>query len=336
GGVAAAPAGRAVRGHQPQTVVLTQGLRVQTGELGRHRDDVDRSVLGQFIRVASTAVHLYQAPFAAWNRSARGSSSAVASRYASSASRAFPDRSPGTLTSTVTSRSPRVPSLRTAPLPRARMVRPLGVPGGPPRVGTRTAPPSAASAKVTGTVTVRLSPLRPNTGWVPTCTTTYRSPAGPPRSPGAPLPRSRMRCPSLTPAGMRTCMVREDLARPLPLQTSQACSAISPRPLQSGHGSVREKPPPLPRATCPVPTQVGHTRGVPFLSPVPEQALQGCCEDMRSGTVAPSIASVKLRVTSDSMSCPRRGWVRVVPAPPRLNRPPKTSPRPPPKPPAPA
>src|SRR5690606_25472424 len=186
------------------------------------------------------------------------------------------------------------------------------------------------------TVTVRLSPLRPNTGWVPTCTTTYRSPAGPPRSPGAPLPRSRMRCPSLTPAGMRTCMVREDLARPLPLQTSQACSAISPRPLQSGHGSVREKPPPLPRATCPVPTQVGHTRGVPFLSPVPEQALQGCCEDMRSGTVAPSIASVKLRVTSDSMSCPRRGWVRVVPAPPRLNRPPKTSPRPPPKPPAPA
>src|SRR5690606_29673986 len=157
GGVAAAPAGRAVRGHQPQTVVLTQGLRVQTGELGRHRDDVDRSVLGQFIRVASTAVHLYQAPFAAWNRSARGSSSAVASRYASSASRAFPDRSPGTLTSTVTSRSPRVPSLRTAPLPRARMVRPLGVPGGrfsvtggPPRVRTRTSPAGPASATARG------------------------------------------------------------------------------------------------------------------------------------------------------------------------------------------
>src|SRR5690606_5050819 len=340
GGVAAAPAGRAVRGHQPQTVVLTQGLRVQTGELGRHRDDVDRSVLGQFIRVASTAVHLYQAPFAAWNRSARGSSSAVASRYASSASRAFPDRSPGTLTSTVTSRSPRVPSLRTAPLPRARMVRPLGVPGGsfsvtggPPRVGTRTSPPSAASAKVTGTVTVRLSPLRPNTGWVPTCTTTYRSPAGPPRSPGAPLPRSRMRCPSLTPAGMRTCMVREDLARPLPLQTSQACSAISPRPLQSGHGSVSEKPPPEPRATCPVPTQVGHTRGVPFLSPVPEQVLHGAWEDIRRGTVAPSMASVKPRVTSVSTSCPRRGWVRA-PAP-RLNSPPNPSPRPPPKPPGP-
>jgi len=47
----------------------------------------------------------------------------------------------------------RVPSLRTAPLPRARMVRPLGVPAGsfsvtdgPPRVGTRTSPPRAASA----------------------------------------------------------------------------------------------------------------------------------------------------------------------------------------------
>src|SRR5690606_28285982 len=88
--------------------------------------------------------------------------------------------------------------------------------------------------------------------------------------------------------------------------------------------------------TCPVPTQVGHTRGVPFLSPVPEQVLQGCWLDIRSGTVAPSMASVKLRVTSDSTSWPRRGWVRVpAPAPVRLNRPPKTSPSPPPKPPDP-
>src|SRR5690606_4169762 len=226
-----APARGPVRGDQTQAVVLPQGLREQAGELGRHRDDVDRGVLGQFIRITSTAVHRNQAPFAAWNSSARGSSPAVASRYASSASRAFPDRFLGTLTSTVTSRSPRVPSLRTAPLPRARMVRPLGVPGGsfsvtggPPSVGTRTSPPSAASANVTGTVTVRLSPLRPNTGCLPTCTTTYRSPAGPPRSPGAPLPRSRIRCPSLTPAGMRTCIVREDLARPLPLQTSHGVS----------------------------------------------------------------------------------------------------------------
>ena len=100
------------------------------------------------------------------------------------------------------------------------------------------------------------------------------------------------------------------MARPLPLQTSQGSCAISPRPLQSTHGSVSEKPPPPPRETWPVPTQVGHTRGVPFLSPVPEQALHGRRLDIRSGTVAPSTASVKLSVTSDSMSWPRRGWVR--------------------------
>src|SRR5690348_16064677 len=135
---------------------------------------------------------------------------------------------------------------------------------------------------------------------------------------------------------MRTCIVRDDLARPLPLHARQGCSAIRPRPLQSGQGSVSEKPPPEPRATWPVPTQVGHTRGVPFLSPVPEHALQGDCEVMRRGTVAPSTASVKLSVTSVSMSWPRLGCVRVpVPVPPRLNSPPKTSPSPPPKPPAP-
>ena len=68
-----------------------------------------------------------------------------------------------------------------------------------------------------------------------------------------------------------------------------------------------------------MPTQVGHTRGVPFLSPVPEQALQGAWEDIRSGTVAPSTASVKLSVTSDSMSWPRRGCVRV-PVPPAVEQ----------------
>ncbi len=130
-------------------------------------------------------------------------------------------------------------------------------------------------------------------------------------------------------------MVRDDLARPLPWHTSQGSCAMSPRPLQSTHGSVSEKPPPEPRDTWPVPTHVGQTRGVPFLSPVPEQAWHGCWLDMRSGTVAPSTASVKLSVTSDSTSWPRRGCVRA-PVPPRPNSPPNTSPRPPPKPPAPA
>ena len=72
------------------------------------------------------------------------------------------------MTSTVASRSPRVPSDFWAPLPRTRKVRPLGVPAGifrvtglPASVGILMSAPSAASSKETGTSRVRLSPLRP-------------------------------------------------------------------------------------------------------------------------------------------------------------------------------
>ena len=46
-GVAPAAAGCASRHDQPQPVVRPQRLRVQAGELGRDRDDVDRQVLAQ-------------------------------------------------------------------------------------------------------------------------------------------------------------------------------------------------------------------------------------------------------------------------------------------------
>ncbi len=101
----------------------------------------------------------------------------------------------------------------------ARWACPAGcaaVTGWPRWIGTLISAPSAASGKVTGTVIVRLSPERPNTLCGVTCTTTYRSPAGPPFSPGAPLPLSRIRCPSPTPAGMRAWIVRVLCARPLP------------------------------------------------------------------------------------------------------------------------
>ena len=173
-----------------------------------------------------------------------GSSPAVASRKDSRACRAVPFRFCGTWTFTVTSRSPFVPSLRRAPLPRARKVRPLGVPAGirtltgtPRSDGTLISAPSAASVNVTGTLTVRLSPLRPKIGCCVTCTRTYRSPAGPPRSPGAPLPRSRIRCPSDTPAGMRAWIVRLLIARPLPEHAGQGSSTTRPRPRHSRHGS---------------------------------------------------------------------------------------------------
>ena len=64
------------------------------------------------------------------------------------------------------------------PRPRTRSTRPDCVPAGtftvtlPSSVGTVMVVPSAASGKVTGTVMVRLRPLRPKTGCLPTWTTT--------------------------------------------------------------------------------------------------------------------------------------------------------------------
>ena len=70
-------------------------------------------------------------------------------------------------------------SRRGTPLPRTRNVRPDAVPDGtrsvtgdPPRVGTFTSAPSAASGNVTGTVTVRWSPFRPKSWCFLTWTTT--------------------------------------------------------------------------------------------------------------------------------------------------------------------
>ena len=88
------------------------------------------------------------------------------------------------------------------PRPLTRSVRPERVPGGmrivtgsPSSVGTLMSDPSAASAKVTGTSSVRLSPLRPNRSCGRTRTVTKRSPAGPLLRPGSPRPLSRMRWP---------------------------------------------------------------------------------------------------------------------------------------------
>src|ERR1039457_627554 len=202
--------------------------------------------------------------------------------------------------------------------------------------GTLTSAPRAASGKVTGTVTVRLWPDLPKTGCADTCTRTYRSPAGPPRSPGAPFPLSLMRWPSPTPAGMRAWMVRLLIARPLPEQTGQGSSTTSPRPRHSRQGSENAK---LPRflLAWPVPSQDGHTRGtVPALAPVPMHALQGASPASRSDTVVPSVASPKLSDASVSTSAPRRGRCCCVfvrfPTPPPGRSPslPRAPPAPPP------
>src|SRR6266567_3566637 len=270
--------------------------------------------------------------------SSRGSWPAVASRRSSRALRALLVRSRGTITSTVTSMLPVVPSLRRTPLPRTMNVRPFGVPGGirtvtgAPRCdGTLTSAPRVSSAKSTGTVTVRFAPDRPNSGCGFTCTRTYRSPDGPPRSPGAPLPASLIRWPSATPAGMRAWMVRELIARPLPVHAGQGSSTTRPRPWHSLHTSDIPKEPRF-LLDCPVPWQDGHILGtVPALAPVPWQVGQGPSPVSRSATVVPSIASLKVSDVSVSTSAPRRARLWVVVRP-RLNTPPKMSPRPPPSP----
>src|ERR1019366_1467364 len=228
-----------------------------------------------------------------------------------------------------------VPSVRRTPFPRTRNFRPFGVPAGmrtltgiPRWAGTLTSAPSAASGKVTGTVTVRLCPDLPNTGCGATCTFTYKSPAGPPRSPGAPLPLSLMRCPFATPAGIRAWMVLVLMAPPPPQQVGDGSSTTRPRPRQVRQGSENAK---LPRflLACPVPSQVGQTLGtVPALAPVPMHVLQGPSPASRSDTVTPSMASLKLSDVSVSMSAPRRGrcWVVVRPLPPPPNIPPSRSP----------
>src|SRR5690625_1216760 len=225
--------------------------------------------------------------------------------------------------------SPGVPSPRVAPLPRTRSLRPFCVPGGtftvtgkPLMVGTRTSAPNAASGTVTGMVMVTLSPLRPNTACSFTWTTTYRSPFGPPFSPGAPLPLMRTFCPSFTPPGMRVWIVRVLLPRPLPLHVGHGSSTTSPRPRHSLHGSDNEKPPKL-VLSCPVPVHLGHIRGeVPALAPVPLQVGHGASLANWKECVTPSAASRKVSVASVSTSAPRR--LRVV-APPRP-RPPNSPP----------
>lgn len=97
--------------------------------------------------------------------------------------------------------------------------------------------------------------------------------------------------PSVTPAGIRTCMVCRLWVRPLPWQTSHGLSTIRPRPRHSRQGSVTWKTPPEVDCCMPEPWQVGQTRGiVPALAPVPRQAGQASSLVIWTPTVVPSTA----------------------------------------------
>src|SRR4029453_14297028 len=187
------------------------------------------------------------------------------------------------------------------------------------------------SVKVTGTVSVRCSPCRPKIRCGLTCTVTYRSPDGPPRSPTAPLPLSLIRCPSWTPAGIRTCIVLLDWPRPEPWQVSHGWSTTRPRPMHSVHGSVIANTPPCTEVCIPVPSHLRPTFGtVPYFAPVPWQVLHGSSLVIRRPTVTPLTASANSIVASDSMSWPRRGRCVVVVRGPPPKTPPRMSPSPPP------
>src|SRR5699024_987139 len=192
---------------QPDPVVGAQGLGVHAGHLGGDRDAEQHTRLRGAVRPLGPPVAVLGAGSGGPRghhtpaHPARGPKPAARSASASarSAAAASSPSVSGTVIVSVTSRSPAPPPRRGTPLPRTRSVRPVEVPAGtftptrPSRVGTETVVPSASSSNDTGTLMVRLSPSRSNTGSGSTCTVTYRSPEGAPRIPAWPWPASRMR-----------------------------------------------------------------------------------------------------------------------------------------------
>ena len=146
----------------------------------------------------------------------------------------------------------------------------------PRGVGTAISPPSAASANVTGTVTVTLSPLRSNTGCGSMVTSTKQvavRAAVLARRALALEPDARAvasRRPGCAPA--RCAVLRP---RPEPWQVGHGSSTKSPRPWQVTHGSANAKPPAL-RRSGRIRRRSGTCAGtVPALAPVPWQLVQG-------------------------------------------------------------
>ena len=92
--------------------------------------------------------------------------------------------------------------------------------------------------------------------------------------PASPLPASRMREPSLTPAGMLTRYFLSSRMRPAPSHVWHGFSITVPAPPQRSHGRVMEKRP-WPWDSTPRPWQTGQTTGVvPGSAPVPRQVGQ--------------------------------------------------------------
>src|SRR2546422_8730108 len=103
------------------------------------------------------------------------------------------------------------------------------------------------------------------------CTCTYRSPGGPPFTPGSPSPVRRTRSPSSTPDGIFTDSVFCSLTRPLPLQVLQGVGITLPLPWHRGQVCAIENGPCETR-TWPAPRHDGQVVGcVPGFAPLPLQ-----------------------------------------------------------------
>ena len=138
-----------------------------------------------------------------------------------------------------------------------------------------------------------------------------RSPAGPPFSPGSPLPFSLMRVPSLTPGLIFTVYVLMRRSRPVPWHFGHGCSMTVPLPRQRGHGCDSAKSPWLSVFT-PRPLHSGQMTGaVPGRAPVPAHSRQAAIISTGTFASAPRSESSNERCTSASTSRPRIGWRAV-------------------------
>src|SRR5579883_1642084 len=165
--------------HQPDALVMAQGLGMDPAHPCRHADDVVVEVGGLLLIVAGLRLAFRRAPpaYHCHCPCLDHVSRCRLSSWKSSRSRA--ERLVGRITRTFAYRSP-VSSPRSAgrPWPPRRNTRPFCVSAGtfmlscvPLSVGTLTSPPSMALVNGTGTSTYRSFPLRSNVGCGCTVTT---------------------------------------------------------------------------------------------------------------------------------------------------------------------
>ena len=128
--------------------------------------------------------------------------------------------------------------------------------------------------------------------------------------PGSPWPASRIRCPSSTPAGMRTVSDAGRGSDPSPPHSGHGSSISRPVPRQSGQGSENANAPWLRRDQPDAVTgRAGAAASVPGRAPVPPQRWQRPGADSRSGTVgAPHrLVEVELQLALHVGTALRRG-----------------------------